>query len=467
MLIVALGIAGCAAYFSIWGLSQLFAGASIAVIILFSFLETGKIVVTTALHRYWGRVNKSLKYFLTVCVIILMLVTSAGIYGFLSNAYQKTANKLEIHQGEISVLDNKKAIFEGGIKDNEKLIENKNKRLDQLANLRTRQENRIDAAKSNRSETANRSDIKNADKEIQKLTSDIDVLNVKNGVLSDSVGKYNTKVLELKANNSVSGEIGPLKYIAELTGVAMIKIVNYLILLLIFVFDPLAIALILMSNMVFKIDEEESIQPKIEIIDPIAYQATPLNEVINEGINEGVNEGVKIPDMIPISDSFQDAIMQVTTQDEEPIEEPVFLAEQFESEEDIIEEFVDEGVNDEIVEEEFEDEEFTDFFDSHEPIYVKQVEVKEESIIEEPIIEEVIEEPIIEEVIEEPIIEEEIKLYKQEPVVPNGKISVDDIKEIKQRNFSVPVPHPKVSGSNTIQKIDSNVNNNRFFFKRK
>ena len=123
MLILALSVAGCAAYFSVWGLSQLFAGASTAVIIMASILEIGKIVTTTALHTYWSKLAKGLRLYLTISVGVLMLITSAGIYGFLSNAYQKTANKLEIHEGELGVLDAKKAVFEKSVADNQKIID--------------------------------------------------------------------------------------------------------------------------------------------------------------------------------------------------------------------------------------------------------------------------------------------------------------------------------------------------------
>jgi hypothetical protein len=112
MLGLALSVAGCAAYFSVWGLSQLFAGASVAVIVMASILEIGKIVTTTALHTYWDKLAKPLRIYLSISVVILMVITSAGIYGFLSNAYQSTANKLEIHEGELGILDVKKQTFE-------------------------------------------------------------------------------------------------------------------------------------------------------------------------------------------------------------------------------------------------------------------------------------------------------------------------------------------------------------------
>jgi len=211
-----------------------------------------------------------------------MLITSAGIYGFLSNAYQKTANKLEIHEGELGVLDGKKNIFQKSIDDNQKIIDSKNKRLDQLSGLRTSQESRIDGSKSNRDRNSVRSDIASANTEIQKLSSEIDVLNNKNAMLSDSIGNYNVKSLEMKSGSDVSGEVGPLKYIAELTGVSMAKVVNYLILLLIFVFDPLAISLVLATNKAFDlVGESTPLEPKKH------SRKEVLKELKDE--NEGVN----------------------------------------------------------------------------------------------------------------------------------------------------------------------------------
>jgi len=295
MLMMALAVAGCAAYFSVWGLSQLFAGASVAVIIMASVLEIGKLVVTTALHTYWDKLSKPLRIYLSLSVIILMLITSAGIYGFLSNAYQKTANKLEIHEGELGVLDSKKAIFQKNIDDNQKIIDSKTKRLDQLSGLRTTQESRIDGSKSNRDRNSIRGDISSANTEIQKLSLEIDGLNTKNSVLSDSIGKYNVKALEMKSGSDVAGEVGPLKYIAELTGVPMASVVNYMILLLIFVFDPLAISLVLATNKAFDLAGESTpLEPKkIDVV----------SDAVNDAVNDVVNANTETGE-IPLSEEI-------------------------------------------------------------------------------------------------------------------------------------------------------------------
>jgi len=186
-----------------------------------------------------------------------MVITSAGIYGFLSNAYQSTANKLEIHEGELGILEVKKQTFEKSVSDNQKIIESKTRRLDQLSNLRSNQESRLDNSNSNRAKNTVRNDIKSADNEIQRLNTEIDALNAKNVVLADSINVYNVKAIELKSGSSVAAEVGPLKYISQLTGVPMANVVNYMILLLIFVFDPLAVALVLITNRVFQLESED------------------------------------------------------------------------------------------------------------------------------------------------------------------------------------------------------------------
>jgi hypothetical protein len=408
MLVLALAVAGCAAYFSIWGLSQLFAGASTAVIIMASVLELGKIVTTTALHTYWDKLATTLKIYLTISVGVLMIITSAGIYGFLSNAYQKTANKLEIHEGEVDVLIAKKEIFDKSITENKSIIETKTKRINQLSGLRTNQENRIDNTQGNYSKDKVRRDIEGSNKEIQKLSLEIDELNTKNISLSDSVSKYNVQALELKAGSDVAGEVGPLKYISGLTGIPMDNVVNYMILLLIFVFDPLAIALILATNRIFQLEGKQTpLEPKLtqtemKVWDGIPDPATPNVYMRHDVENEETIEPQVPSSWLAINDAVSD-----TPNDA-----------------------VNEGVE---------------------------------------VIEEVIEEPEITTFVSEKEIE--VPIYKKEPVIPNGKIQVEDIKEVKEnRGYSVPVPPSK--GTNTIERIGSNKHikdgdNNKFFFRRK
>jgi hypothetical protein len=203
-----------------------------------------------------------LKIYLTFGVFILICVTSAGIYGFLSNAYQKTAHKLEISEGQANVLISKKSLFEKNILDNNNIITTKSSRQQQLTQLRTTQETRLDGATTNGNRNKFRNDITSSNQEIQKLNDEIDKLNLKNSSLSDSVNFYSNKLIELKTNDNVSAEIGPLKYLSQLTGQPMDKVVNWFILLLIFVFDPLAVALVIATNRVIEIENGKVNTPR-------------------------------------------------------------------------------------------------------------------------------------------------------------------------------------------------------------
>ena len=439
MLVLALSVAGCAAYFSVWGLSQLFAGASTAVIIMASVLEIGKVVTTTALHTYWHKLARGLKIYLTISVGILMIITSVGIYGFLSNAFQKTSNKLELHEGELGVLEAKKIIFEKSIADNIKIIDSKTKRSDQLNGLRTNQESRLDSAKYNSERGRVRLDIINSDKQIQALNKEIDILNSKNVALSDSVNSYNVKTIELKAGSEVAGEVGPLKYISELTNTPMANVVNYMILLLIFVFDPLAIALVLATNRVFELEGKQT---------PLEPKTDKTKEVLEDLVEELEKE--EIPEFIrEIEPSLPDAkvvmVAEETGELEMPFQEPIMPDEQYDDTEYNIEyDAVSDTVSDTV----------------EETIVNPQ---EEEDSVPNPQVED------LSTIVSQK--EVEVPIHKKEPIITNGRINVEDIKEIKEnRGYSVPVP--QTNSSNTIERIGSNKHikdgdNNKFFFKRK
>lgn len=288
----AICLAACAGFFSIYGLSQLFAGATLSVIVMASALEISKLIIASYLHNYWENISKIMKTYLTAGVIILAFITSAGIYGYLSNAYQITANQLELLDGKVNVFDVKIDNYKKTIEANTKIIDSKSKRLDQLIDIRGKQENRLDLTTNLKSNT---SMIKSTTSEIDKLNSEIDDLNNKNTLINDSISSLNTKKIELNSNSSVAGEVGPLKYMAKITGMEMDKIVNIFILLLVIVFDPLAISLVIATNSVFELnrikkdkptDKESKNEPSIErvvendeSIDNLTNNTILMNEI--------------------------------------------------------------------------------------------------------------------------------------------------------------------------------------------
>jgi hypothetical protein len=297
--ISAIIVAACAAFFSVYGLSQLFAGASLAVMVMASALELSKLIAASFLHKYWDSMSKVLRVYLTAGVIVLVTVTSAGIYGFLSNAYQKTANNLSIHEGELKIMDGKIAMFSNKIESNQGVMETKTSRIEQLTKLRSIQEVRLDSMINRRyfsNANKTREEIESASNEIKALNSDVSVLMSENNRLNDSIGKYEVGKLELAANSAVAAEIGPLKYLSELMNKPMDVVVNYFILLLIVVFDPLAVSLVIATGWVFekeRLKNVKSNKPKETYTDPITGTIHPgedLDEYEWEPVRESVEE---------------------------------------------------------------------------------------------------------------------------------------------------------------------------------
>jgi hypothetical protein len=240
----ALSVSASAAVYSVTGLSMLFAGASTAVIIMASSLEVSKLVIASLLYQYWDKLNKILRTYLTVAAIVLVLITSAGIYGYLSSAYQKTADQTSIVDSKIASLETKKKLYEntrnGILQEKQSLSELKGSLSKGTTTQFTDRKGNL-VVKSN---NASIKQIESASKSDEKLSAKLDVVN-------DSIFSLETKMLEIKTTAVGESELGPLKYLSQLTGVAMDRIINWYILVIIFVFDPLAIALVVAANFAF------------------------------------------------------------------------------------------------------------------------------------------------------------------------------------------------------------------------
>jgi hypothetical protein len=240
----ALSVSASAAVYSVTGLSMLFAGASTAVIIMAASLEVAKLVIASLLYQYWDKLNKILRVYLTIAAAVLILITSAGIYGYLSSAYQKTADQTSIINSKVASLETKKKLYEntraGVLQEKQSLSELKGT----LSKGSTTQYTDRKGNLVVRSNNASIKQIENASKSDDKLSSKLDIVN-------DSIFALETKILEVKTNATATSELGPLKFLSQLTGVAMDRIINWYILVIIFVFDPLAIALVIAANFAF------------------------------------------------------------------------------------------------------------------------------------------------------------------------------------------------------------------------
>jgi hypothetical protein len=240
----ALSVSASAAVYSVTGLSMLFAGASTAVMIMAASLEVAKLVIASLLYQYWDKLNKVLRIYLTIAAAVLILITSAGIYGYLSSAYQKTADQTSIVDSKVASLETKKKLYEntrtGILQEKQSLSELKGTLSKGSTTQFTDRKGNL-VVKSN---NASIKQIENASKSDEKLSAKLDVVN-------DSIFSIESKILEVKTNATATSELGPLKYLSALTGVSMDRIINWYILVIIFVFDPLAIALVIAANFAF------------------------------------------------------------------------------------------------------------------------------------------------------------------------------------------------------------------------
>jgi len=235
----ALFVSASAAFYSVYGLSNLFAGASTAVIIMASSLEFAKLVTASALYQYWDRVNIFLKAYLSIAMVVLIGITSAGIYGFLSGAYQETSAKEAITSTEIAILTSKQNRF---VRDAETLNANITTWSEALANPSTIQYVHRETGQLVTTTSS---------KQRKLLQAQLEESRISYAVASDSISAIDIQILDLKINDETTRELGPLKYVSTLIDKPMDSIINWFMLLIIFVFDPLAIALVIVANIAF------------------------------------------------------------------------------------------------------------------------------------------------------------------------------------------------------------------------
>ena len=263
--LTALSVSASAAFYSVSGLSKLFAGASFEVIIMAGSLEVAKLVIASLLYQYWDTINKGLRAYLTVAAFILVVITSMGIYGFLSAAYQDTYRQLTIKNNKVAFLDQKKEFYEKDVKRYDEELERISSNISTLSNAKaTSIQVRDTSVVGGVRQTISTAELRLSQKRIEVEEENRAAIQAKREQVADSLQKYQLEILELENNVDVAGELGPLEYLSGLTGTPMDKIINILLLVIIFVFDPLAISMVVAANFAFdqaypKREEEEEI----------------------------------------------------------------------------------------------------------------------------------------------------------------------------------------------------------------
>ncbi len=215
--------------------------------------DSWRLVIASLLYQYRKTLPLGLKSYLVVAASVLVLITSMGIYGFLSAAYQETAAKAGSIDSQIALIETKrdnvreqlavynaeKSTINGAVSDLRSGLSN-NK-----IQYRDRETGQIITTTSS---STRRALEKQLDQAILRQTE----INTKVDNLNEQLFEYETEIVEVKSSNDIAGELGPLKYLSGLTGIPMDRIINYLLLTIIFVFDPLAIALVIAANFAFE-----------------------------------------------------------------------------------------------------------------------------------------------------------------------------------------------------------------------
>jgi hypothetical protein len=246
--ISAIVVAGCAAYFSVTGLGVLFAGAATSVMVMAGSLEFAKLVAATYLKQEWDNIKGFNKWYLTISVGTLMLITSAGIFGYLSNAFQQQNLGLQKIERDI-------AVYQTQITKNDGEIARYTTQLTNQQNIRNSQEANLSKQIDKDKSTSRVSQmIRTADKEIAGVSKRIDELTKQNNVALDSINAIKN------ANINLEREVGGFRFVAEAFNVPLNSVVKFFIFIIVIVFDPLAVALIIAFNgLLLKRKEEDDI----------------------------------------------------------------------------------------------------------------------------------------------------------------------------------------------------------------
>lgn len=310
MIVSTFALAGSAAYYSVYGLSSLFAGAKTEVIIMAGALEFSKLILASYLHNHWDKAGW-MKWYLTLAVGVLMVITSAGIYGFLTSAYQTTADQLSVMDKQVQVIELKKGRFQEQLdylniekkELSESITELRNGLSNNQVQYRDRETGQIIT-------TTSSSQRKALEKQLESAITSRESVAKKIEVSTDSITSLDLQILDLESNNEVAAEVGPLRYMSQITGKPMNVIVNWFTLLIVFVFDPLAISMVIALNKLTNkedertndsIDSNGAIDNNSEIIipsdatdgDAVSIPTNEVGEERNETLQEESKESPK------------------------------------------------------------------------------------------------------------------------------------------------------------------------------
>ena len=237
---VALGTAACAAFFSVIGIATFLGGNFIEVAIMAGFLEAGKLICASAAYRFRKIASDWVRGLLVVFTVVMMFITSTGIFGFLSSSYQKAASKRSISEQKIENVRSKK-----------ESLQERAKRLERDRKQLTTTQDRLQKLQAKQGWLSRRQDER-----LSSVPSELSRVDSSLIATRDSVLQLNQRITELEANQGEKAKLGPIMFVANTVGLDPDQAALYFILLLIFVFDPMAVTLIVALSMATESFEE-------------------------------------------------------------------------------------------------------------------------------------------------------------------------------------------------------------------
>lgn len=279
-------VAVCAAFFSIKGIMVLFAGSPLAVAVMASSLEIGKLVAASFLHTYWKKSSFLLKSYLVSAVFVLMGITSLGIFGYLSGAYQT-------HMVSVANFDQKIAMLDAELQALNKSGAEYKERIKTLTSLRADQEQRVKDAGNLKAPR------EQAYKAITEANEEIKVKEASLSKDRERTIELEKEISGLKITMNTSTDIGSFKFIAKAIGTDVDTSVRYFIFALMFVFDPLAVTLVLALNKLLELRAENKKKEHDEYMDIITSSSQHVASVLDkeEEVKPVENNGISAEEL--------------------------------------------------------------------------------------------------------------------------------------------------------------------------
>jgi hypothetical protein len=304
-LLVAIMLSSVAAWYSIQGLMAIFAAAVFPIIVMGGSLEFAKVVTTVWLHKYWNRADWVMKAYLVPAVVALALLTSMGIFGFLSKAHSDQSLISGDVGAKIAVYDQKIETANANIVANRKALEQMDAQVDQLLGRTADDKGANRAVQVRKQQKSERARLNQEIQDDQAL-----------------IAKTNEEAAPVRAEvRKVEAEVGPIKYIAALiygdnpNGDLLERAVRWVIILIVLVFDPLALTLMLAAQSSYKWLEEDEEAEKLDgFKEALAEAFAPTEEVADDGpiqeddaqLDDGVGEPLQEDDLPgPVEDAIE------------------------------------------------------------------------------------------------------------------------------------------------------------------